>query len=121
MYYSEPPFLLIVMGLFAGLASGLAFEASLKEQVHSWSKSRSSRNIEQMKGFRLFIPFLGICFGTCVFLSAGLAVFTMSLRFAFILSLPITIGTGWLIWRQLTSMLILLEEGGSKAIDLDVL
>lgn len=119
--YNEPPFFLIVVGLFAGLTCGLAFEAALKEQVQSWSKIRSSRNLEQMKGFRLLVPFLGICGGVCLFLSAGLAVFTMNMKLAFAVALPITVASGWLIWSQLIKMMILLEKGGSRAIDLDAM
>jgi hypothetical protein len=120
MYY-EPPFFLIVFGLFAGLTCGLAFEAALKEQVQSWSKSRSSRNLEQMKGFRLLVPFLGICCGVCIFLAAGLAVFILNMKIALALALPITVASGWLIWSQLIKMMALLERGGSRAIDLDVM
>lgn len=120
MYY-EPPFFLIVFGLFTGITCGLAFEAALKEQVQSWSKSRSSRNLEQMKGFRLLIPFLGICGGVCLFLAAGLAIFSISMKIAFALSLPITVAVGWLIWTQLIKMMLLLEKGGSRALDLDAM
>jgi Na+-transporting NADH:ubiquinone oxidoreductase subunit NqrE len=74
-----------------------------------------------MKGFRLFIPFLGICMGVCIFLAAGLAVFSISMKLALAIALPITVAIGWLIWTQLIKMMILLEQGGSRALDLDAM
>jgi len=70
-YFPEPPYFLLVFGLFAGITSGAAFEATLRQRVREWSKNRSSRTLAQMKGFELLIPFLGIAAGICVFLSAG--------------------------------------------------
>ena len=73
--FPEPPYFLLVFGLFVGMTSGSAFEATLKQKVQEWSKNRSSRTLAQMKGVQLVLPFLGIAAGICVFLAAGLAIF----------------------------------------------
>jgi hypothetical protein len=65
------------------------------------------------------IPFLGICLGICIFLSAGLEIFNVSSLIGYVLSIPMTIFIGRLIWKQLGVVLLQLKEGGSKAIDLD--
>lgn len=118
-YFPEPPYFLLVFGLFAGLTSGAAFEATLKEKVNEWSKNRSSRNLAEMKGPQLFVPFVGISAGICIFLSAGLEIFGFPSWLSYGISLPLTLFIGWLVWSQLGQVLSQLEKGGSKALDLD--
>ena len=118
-YFPEPPYFLLVFGLFAGITSGAAFEATLRQRVREWSKNRSSRTLAQMKGFELLIPFLGIAAGICVFLSAGLEIFGFPLLLSYSVSLPLTLLIGFMVWSQLGKLLNQLERGGSKALDLD--
>ncbi|MEQ8753368.1 MAG: hypothetical protein RID09_07600 [Coleofasciculus sp. G1-WW12-02] len=118
-YFQEPPYLLLVMGLLTGITCGAAFEATLKQKVQEWAKNRSSRSLAQMQGFPLLIPFLGISAGICVFLAAGLEIFSFPTFLAYTISLPLTLFIGWLVWYQLGKLLAQLDRGGSKAIDLD--
>lgn len=115
----QPPYFLLVVGLFAGMTCGAAFEASLKQKVQEWSKNRSTRNLAEMRGNHLFVPFLGICVGICVFLSSGLEIFGIPMSIGYAISLPLTLFIGWLVWSQLGKVLSQLEKGGSKALDLD--
>lgn len=117
--YPEPPYFLLFFGLFAGITSGLAFEASLRQKAAEWSKNRSTRTLAQMKGMQLLLPFLGITVGTCVFLAAGLEVFGFPWWLSYFVSFPLTIFISVLVWSQLGKVLLQLEQGGSKAIDLD--
>jgi peptidoglycan/LPS O-acetylase OafA/YrhL len=117
--FPEPPYFLLIAGLFAGITSGAAFEATLKQKVQEWSKNRSSRTLAQMKGFQLLVPFLGIAAGICVFLAAGLEVFGFPWWLSYSISLPLTLLIATLVWSQLGKLLAQLERGGSKALDLD--
>ena len=117
--FPEPPYFLLIAGLFAGITSGAAFEATLKQKVQEWSKNRSSRTLAQMKGFQLLVPFLGIAAGICVFLAAGLEVFGFPWWLSYSISLPLTLLIATLVWSQLGTLLAQLERGGSKALDLD--
>jgi len=118
-YYSTSPYFLLVAGLLAGLASGLAFDASLRQLVNDWAKNRSTRTLAILKGPQLLIPFLGICGGICFFLGSGLVVFGFQTKIAYAIAIPLTIGTAALVWWQLGRLLVQLERGGSKALDLD--
>jgi hypothetical protein len=117
--FPEPPYFLLIAGLLAGLTSGTAFEATLKQKVQEWSKNRSTRTLAQMKGFQLLVPFLGIAAGICVFLAAGLEIFGFPSWLSYSVSLPLTLFIGVLVWAQLGQLLAQLERGGSKALDLD--
>jgi hypothetical protein len=120
MYYlPEPPYFLLSFGLFTGITCGLAFEATLKQLVHEWSKQRTQEALEKVLSFNLLFPFWGVCLGVCIFLSSGLEIFVLNRWFAYSISLPITIFIGGLVWQQLGKLLQQLQEGGSKAIDLD--
>jgi hypothetical protein len=115
-YLPEPPYFLLIAGLFIAITCGLAFEATLKQRVRAWFKSPSDQLI-QASLFRL--PFLGICLGIAVFLSAGLEIFLYDRWLSYSLAVPVTILTGALVWTQLDKLLLQLKQGGSKSIDLD--
>lgn len=121
MYYlPEPPLFLIFVGLMMGVTCGLAFEATLKDKVNLWRTQPPKTKQSQLDGISLLqIPFIGICVGICIFLAAGLEVFIYSRVFAYGLSLPMTLFIGGLIWSQLQKLILVLLEGGSKALDLD--
>lgn len=119
MYYPDPPYFLLIASLLASLAAGKAFETVLKQSVQEWNKNRSTRTLAKLQGMQLLIPFLGIAGGVCVFLASGVQLFGFPPQFAYVLSVPLTIFTGWLVWWQLGKILVQLERGGSKALDLD--
>lgn len=120
MYYlANPPYFLLIAGLLAGIVSGLAFEATLKQQVQEWAKNRSTRTLAQLQGLQLQVPFFGIAVGICVFLAAGLEIFGFPTNLSYGISFPLTVLTAFFVWAQLKTLLIQLERGGSKALDLD--
>ena len=116
--YSNPPYIVMLAGFLAAIASGSAFSATLQQSIQAWADGRSSGQLANL-GLPLRVPFLGICGGTCVFLSAGIVVFGLPTRLAYTLGISLTLFSGWLIWTQLAKNLVLLEQGGSKALDLD--
>ena len=118
-YFPDPPYFLLIAGLLAAISSGLAFEATLKQKVQEWSKNRSTRTLAQMQGSQLLLPFLGMAGGICVFLSAGLEVFGFPWWLSYLISLPLTVFIGLLVWAQLGNLLLQLERGGSRSLDLD--
>ncbi len=117
--FPDPPYFLLVFGLFVGVTSGAAFEATLKQKANEWFRNRSTRTLAQMQGVQLLLPFVGISAGVCVFLAAGLEIFGLPGWLSYLVSLPLTIFIGVLVWAQLGQVLMQLERGGSKALDLD--
>lgn len=118
--FPEPPYLLLIVGLLASLASGTAFDAVLKQSVREWSKNRSTYTLANVRGTQLLVPFLGIAGGCCFFLSAGMEIFGLPTFLAYGIAVPLTIGITWLVWWQLGKILAELEQGGSQALDLDL-
>jgi hypothetical protein len=119
-YIPQPPYFLVAIGLFIGITCGLCFQANLKQKVYAWSKNPAKYRLDRIQDAGLTIPFWGICLGICIFLAAGFEIFNIEPLIAYFIALPLTIFTGALIWSQLSDVLIQLERGGSKALDLDV-
>ncbi|NEP57219.1 MAG: hypothetical protein F6K31_09370 [Symploca sp. SIO2G7] len=119
--FPEPPYFLIIIGLFVSLVSGVVFEATLKRKVQEWSKNRSNGQLLKMQRVKLALPFLGMAVGICLFLGGGLEAFLLPSWLSFSLSISLTLLIGLLIWFQLSKLLVQLEQGGSKALDLDAL
>ena len=120
MYYlPEPPYFLLIVGLFIGITCGLAFEASLKQTLKRWSKQSSRKSLEELRGYNVGFPFIGICLGVCVFLASGLQIFSVSPWLSYGISLPMTIFMGGLVWYQLGNLFLQLQKGGSRELDLD--
>ena len=119
-YYPQPPFLLCLLGLFIGVTCGLAFQAMLKQKLAKWSKDSVGQNLGQLNDRALQTTYLGICLGVWIFLAGGLKLFSINSIVAIGLSLPLTILATALMWTQLIQVLMELQEGGSKALDLDV-
>ncbi|MDY6785295.1 MAG: hypothetical protein SW833_22565 [Cyanobacteriota bacterium] len=117
---AQYPFVLLALGLFISVTCGLAFEATLKQGVQNWSKARSGKIIEQLQGVQLTLPYLGISAGIWLFLGAGLTIFGLPGWLSIGTSLVLTLLTSGLIWAQLSQVLIQLQQGGSRALDLDV-
>lgn len=117
-YYPDPPYVLLIAGLLASIASGMAFEATLKQGVQAWSKNRSTRTLANLQGTQLLIPFLGMSGGVLFFLASGMEIFGFATKISYIFALPLTLLTSLLVWSQLGKILIQLERGGSKALDL---
>jgi uncharacterized protein (DUF2062 family) len=115
----EPPYFLLIAGLLISITCGTAFEAVLKQGVQQWVKHRSTRTLANLQGAQLFLPFLGMAIGVCVFLSSGMEIFGFSTELAYVAALPLTLLSSWLIWFQLGKILVQLEKGGSAALDLD--
>lgn len=117
----DPPYFLLVAGLLMSLTSGAAFEAVLKQSVQEWARNRSTRTLANLQGMQLFLPFLGISLGVCLFLSSGMEIFGFSTDLSYLIAIPLTVFIGWLVWGQLGKILVELERGGSRALDLDAL
>jgi formate hydrogenlyase subunit 3/multisubunit Na+/H+ antiporter MnhD subunit len=115
----DPPYFVLIAGLLISITSGAAFEAVLKRSVQDWAKNRSTRSLATLKGLELSLPFLGMAFGVCLFLSSGVEIFGFPTKLAYAISIPLTLFISGLIWRQLNRILTQLEQGGSQALDLD--
>lgn len=123
MYYSpQPPFLVVVIGVFIAVTFGTAFQRLLEQKLRD-----SYRNVKQESSFKIdraadpaiAVTYAGICLGTWVFLGGGLLVLGFGIIPSYGVSLLLTLFTSALVWDQINDVLVQLKEGGSQALELD--
>jgi hypothetical protein len=121
MYYYplQPPFFLLFIGFFIALTSGLALSGTLKLIVQQWSKDSSENTQPRSSLKQLFVPFIGITGGVCLFLSSGLEIFGFPFPLALGVGLPLSLLTCLLVWLQLGSLLDFAKRQGMQSLDLD--
>jgi hypothetical protein len=121
MYYypTQPPYLLLLVGFLTALTSGLALSGTLKIIVHKWSRERTENTQLRSVLKQLFVPFIGITVGVCLFLSSGLEIFGFPSPLALGIGLPISLLTCLLVWLQLGSLLDFAKNKGMQSLDLD--
>ncbi|NJM57454.1 MAG: hypothetical protein HC857_08485 [Synechococcales cyanobacterium RU_4_20] len=119
--YPTPHYAMLCFGLFVAITSGLAFQSTLKQLVKDWSRAKEKQSdlAQILRGVTLRLPFLGMMIGICVFLASGVEFFGFGTLGAYGFSAAMTVLTAVLIWYQLSKILQLLQEGGSKALDLE--
>ncbi|WP_445634174.1 Permease [Nostoc sp. DSM 114161] len=120
MYYFplQPPYFLLLVGFLTALTSGIALSGTLKVIVQKWpSRTENTKPSSSLK--QLFVPFLGITAGVCLFMSSGLEIFGFPSLLALGVGLPISLLTCLLVWLQLGSMLTFVQTKGMQSLDLD--
>ncbi|MFQ4140673.1 hypothetical protein [Chlorogloeopsis sp. ULAP02] len=121
MYYYQlqPPYLLLVFGLFAALTSGLALAGTLKLIAAKWQNKGTENSDYQLLKSQLTLPFLGITGGVGFFLCSGFEIFGFPPLLSYGVGVPLAIVTCLFVWLQLRSMLVYAEERGIESLDLD--
>lgn len=123
MYYYplQPPYILLAIGIFAALTSGVAFAGTLKLIVEKWQKDGAEKNSSsRLSSTQLLVPFLGITLGVGLFLCSGFEIFGFPPLLAYAVGLPVAILTSLLVWFQLKSMLVFVERKGMRSLNLDL-
>ena len=121
MYYFpvNPPYFLMIAGLFVGVTSGLAFGEVLKQLVQAWGRDRENVKLTNLNTVGLKLPYTTMIFGIGAFLGAGLQVFGFPEWFAWAVSLPLTLLTAGLVWWQLSNLMLQIETQGLESLDID--
>lgn len=120
MYYQlQPPYFLLVVGLFVALTSGAALSGTLKLIVQKWQKDGAENSDTRISTTQLVLPFLGITGGISFFLGSGFQIFGFPPNISYGAGTVISLLTCWLVWAQLGSMLAYVEREGIKSLDLD--
>ncbi len=115
----QAPYVLLFVGLFTSLTSGVAFGAVLKESVENYLRDRTPEHLSLLRGLALQLPFAGICMGVCLFLASSVEIFAFSTKLSYAIALPLTILIGVLVWFQLLQILSEIERKGIQALDFE--
>jgi len=121
MYYYplNPPYFLLAVGLFIALTSGAALSGTLNLIMQKIQLKNAENLGSRFWIKKLFVPFLGIAGGVCLFLTSGFQIFGFPPFLAYIIGVTVSLLTSVLVWLQLGSMLAFIERQGTASLDLD--
>lgn len=114
----DPPYFLIGIAALCGFACGKAFEVSIKRKTKEWSEGLSEKPLGNVNEPRLWVPYLGICLCSWIFVGSSLTTFAVTWAVGFTMSTFVVLSSGLLVWYQLGILLRTLEEGGSEALEI---
>ncbi len=109
----------IMIVTFLAIANGFIFKDSLEYQVDRWNRCRETQARIEYRRPHLIVAYLSLNFFLFCFVAACLSVFKIGYEVAIALGAVVVFPLALLIWVQLGSMLTLLVQGGSQAIDID--
>lgn len=123
MYYlPQPPFIVVLAGLFVAITCGTVFQRAIEEKLgksYQNPEAPDSFKLDLIKDSALTTGYVGICLGVWVFLGGGLLVLGFGVISSFGVALLIMLFTAGLVWDQIKDVLNQLKEGGSDALKLD--
>ncbi|WP_069108567.1 hypothetical protein [Fortiea contorta] len=99
--YSQPPYVLLVIGLLITLTCSLPFVITLRQRVKQWDKNHSLVILSRWAKLQLLIPFLGIAAGVFIAFGAMLEIFGLPTLPSYLISLLATILIGSLVWSEI--------------------
>jgi len=100
-YLPEPPYFVLIIGLFVSITSGLSFAKTLEQKTALWKEDPALPLLEEMLTWSIQLPYLGMAIGICLFLAAGMEVFGFPSAFAYLVAVPLTVGTQ--VWSGINS------------------
>lgn len=118
-YVNPPVYSVIMVSNFFAIAFGFIFKDMLEYQVAQWDANRQSQGQIHYKTPSSIVAYLGLTLCLTVFMGAGFSVFGLVPLLAYGMAAVVVLPTALLIWVQLGSMLALLVQGGSEAVDID--
>lgn len=118
-YVNPPVYTLIMVSNFVAIAFGFIFKDMLEYQVGKWNINRLTQAQINYKTPGILVAYLGLSISLFIFSGASLSVFCQIYWIAYGLGAIAVFPVALLIWVQLGSMLALLVEGGSQAVDID--
>lgn len=118
-YFPQPPIFLPFIGLVISLIFGVTFQKQLEQINQKWVKDSKNKDSYTLVDRNLQFSYVGICFGVWLFLGGGFRVLGFGVIGAYGAALPITIGTGALMWQQFGEILSEIKAKGIKSLDLD--
>lgn len=123
MYYlPQPPFFVVLAGLFIAVTCGTVFQSAMEQKLRDSYQNPNGANAFKLnlsQDSALTTGYVGVCLGVWVFLGGGLLVLGFGAIPSFGVALLIMLFTAGLVWDQINDVFNQLKEGGSESLSLD--
>jgi hypothetical protein len=119
VFQNPPLYSIIAVATVVAVSFGVIFKDMLEYRVALWQANRTTQDRIEYARPALIFSYLMTSLALLVFVIAGLVVFGFPISWAEITGSVLVIGTAVFIWIQLGSLLKMLAQGGSAAIDIE--
>jgi len=112
-----PVYVTVLVSTFFAVVFGIIFKDMLEYRLEAW-KTDESEYVEY-KTPQIRLSYFLTCISTIVCMGSSLSTFGFPNWMAYGAAFPIVGLTGFLMWKQLGSMLVMMVQDGSEAFELE--
>jgi len=113
-----PVYVIVLISLFFAIVFGLIFKDMLEYQLECW-KADAAAEYVTFKTAQIKIAYFMTCVFTTICMGSSLSTFSFPPIFTYPVSAIIVFATGFLMWVQLGSMLTLMAQQGTAALEIE--
>jgi hypothetical protein len=113
----NPPYLVAAVGLVIAILCGLTFSRLVQDRLDGWKQDRLA--LLPLANFETLLPWAGLVIGVTLFIGSCLQVFGFAGGAALLVAFLLSIATAGALWRQLTQLMLQVQNGTFRAVDFD--
>lgn len=113
----NPPYLVAAVGLAIALLCGLTFSRLVQNRLDGWKQDRLA--LLPLATPETMLPWSGLVLGVTLFLGSCLQVFGFGSGAALLVAFVLSVATAGALWRQLSQLMLQVQEGNFRAVDFD--
>nr|YP_002049411.1 hypothetical protein PCC_0787 [Paulinella chromatophora]ACB43201.1 hypothetical protein PCC_0787 [Paulinella chromatophora] len=117
IYYNQPPYFLVFIGLIIGILSGITFVKQIEFRLYDWKLNGFP--LLPLGTVQIILSYIGTMLGIILFIGGSLQVFGFTSGIAIISALSISLLTCGAIWVQIERLMVQVENGNFKVVEFD--
>ncbi|MFM7265435.1 MAG: hypothetical protein ACKOZW_07560 [Cyanobium sp.] len=113
----NPPYVVAAIGLAIAVLCGLTFSRLVQNRLDGWKQDRLA--LLPLASPETMLPWSGLVLGVTLFLGGCLQVFGFGAGAALLVAFVLSVATAGALWRQLSQLMLQVQEGNFRAVDFD--
>ena len=105
------------IGLAIAVLCGLTFSRLVQNRLDGWKQDRLA--LLPLASPETMLPWSGLVLGVTLFLGGCLQVFGFGAGAALLVAFVLSVATAGALWRQLSQLMLQVQEGNFRAVDFD--
>ena len=113
----NPPYVVAAVGLAIALLCGLTFSRLVQNRLDGWKQDRLA--LLPLASPETMLPWSGLVLGVTLVIGGCLQVFGFGSGAALLVAFILSVATAGALWRQLSQLMLQVQEGNFRAVDFD--
>lgn len=113
----NPPYIVAAVGLAIAVLCGLTFSRLVQIRLDGWKQDRLA--LLPLATPETVLPWAGLVLGVTLFIGGCLQVFGFGSGAALLVAFVLSVATAGALWRQLSQLMLQVQEGNFRAVDFD--